>query len=169
MLAEAWQRQRRWWQCEALRWCTAQRQQHNCSSTEATAVAAARQRAVSGSLAAARRRLTARQRHRGGSSTEAAADSRAPSANVPTHAPLNATDAPTYASSSLVEEGGMTAPAALLSLAATALPAATSTAVADGLPPPTTMPTAMPTTLFVKLNLIYYYYLSIYLPQRRLC
>jgi len=55
----------------------------------------------------ARRRGTARRRQRGGSSTAAAAvaAAAAPSANAPTHAPSNATDAPTYASSSLVEDG----------------------------------------------------------------
>jgi hypothetical protein len=54
----------------------------------------------------------------------------APSANALTHAPSNATDAPTYAPSSLVEDGGMTAPTASSSSAATAAPVATSTAVA---------------------------------------
>ncbi len=36
-----------------------------------------------------------------------------------------------------------------------------STVVADAPPPPTTMPTATLTTLFVELNLIYYFYLFI--------
>jgi hypothetical protein len=40
-------------------------------------------------LKIAQRRGTARRRQRGGSSTEAAADSPAPSANAPTHAPSN--------------------------------------------------------------------------------
>ena len=48
-------------------------------------------------------------------------------------------------------------PTASSSSAATAAPVATSTAVADAPPPPLTTPTAMPTTSFVKLNLIYYY------------
>ncbi len=55
----------------------------------------------------------------------------------------------------------MTALTALLLSAATVLPGAMSTAVADAplpLPPP---PTATPTTSFVELNLIYYYYLFI--------
>jgi hypothetical protein len=37
-----------------------------------------------------------------------------------------------------------------------------STAVANASPPPTMMPTVTPTTSFVELNLIYYYYLFIY-------
>ncbi len=36
------------------------------------------------------------------------------------------------------------------------------TVVADAPPQPTTIPTATPTTSFVELNLIYYYYLLIY-------
>jgi hypothetical protein len=92
--------------------------QHDSGSAAAVAVsamvAAARQRDVGGSLAVvwrwrqreARRWRTARRRQRGGSSAEAAADSLAPSANAPTHTPSNATDAPTYASLSLVEDGG---------------------------------------------------------------
>jgi hypothetical protein len=59
---------------------------------------------------------TVRWRQRGGSSAEAAADSLAPSANGPTQVPSNATDSPTYASLSLVEDGGMTASTASLSL-----------------------------------------------------
>jgi hypothetical protein len=43
-----------------------------------------------------------------------------------------------------------------------AAPVATPTAVADAPPLPMTTPMATPTTLFVKLNLIYYYYLFIY-------
>ena len=90
--------------------------------------------------------------------------------NAPMHAPLNTTNEPMYASSSLVKDGGATAPTALLLLAATAAPVETSTAVADAqpplptTPPPTTPPTAMatampratatPATSFVKLNLI---------------
>ena len=93
---------------------------------------------------------------------EAAADSPAPSENAPMHVPLNATDAPTYTSLSLVEDGGTTVLRALSSSAAAAPPAAMSTAVADVPSPLTMMPTAMPTTLFVELNLIYYYYLFIY-------
>ena len=46
--------------------------------------------------------------------------------------------------------------------AATASPAAMSTAVADVPSPPTMTPTATPTTSFSELNLIYYYYLFIY-------
>jgi hypothetical protein len=66
----------------------------------------------------------------------------------------------TYASSSLVEDGGTTAPTALSSLAATAAPMETSTAVANApplltmTPPTTTPPTPTATTSFVKLNLI---------------
>ncbi len=85
----------------------------------------------------------------------------APSGNALTHAPSKATDAPTYASLSLVEDGGTTVLTALSSSAATASPAAMSTAIADAPLPPTTMPTATPMTLFVELNLIYYYYLFI--------
>ena len=85
----------------------------------------------------------------------------APSANGPMQVPSNATDSPTYASSSLVEDGGMTASTASSS-STTAAPVATSTAVADAPPLPMTTPMATPTTLFVKLNLIYYYYLFIY-------
>ncbi len=93
-------------------------------------------------------------------------DSPAPSKNAPTHVPLNTTDTPTYASSSLVEDGGTTAPTALSSSAALTAPVETSTAVADALlPPATTPPTTTPpmlmatptptlTTSFVKLNLI---------------
>ncbi len=73
---------------------------------------------------------------------EAAADSPAPSLNAPIYAPMNATDAMTYTSSSLVEDGGTTVPRALLSLAATAAPVGTSTAVADAPPPPTMTPKA---------------------------
>jgi len=62
-----------------------------------------------------------------------------------------------YASLSLVEDGGTTA-----LMASSLSPMATSTAVADAPPLRTTMPMATPTTLFVKLNLIYYYYLFIY-------
>jgi hypothetical protein len=62
-----------------------------------------------GGATKARRWRTAQRRQRGGSSAEAAADSPAPSANGPTHAPSNATDSPTYASLSLVEDGGTTA------------------------------------------------------------
>ena len=107
----------------------------------------------------ARRRRTARWRQRGGSSLEAEADSPAPFANAPTHTPSNATDWPTYASLSLVEDGGTTAPTALSSLAATALSVETSTAVTNAPLPPTMMlpmltPTATATTSFVKLNLI---------------
>jgi len=47
-------------------------------------------------------------------------------------------------------------------VATTAAPVVTSTAVADAPPLPTTTPMATPTTLFVKPNLIYYYYLFIY-------
>ena len=47
-------------------------------------------------------------------------------------------------------------------VATTAAPVVTSTAVADAPPLPTTTPMVTPTTLFVKLNLIYYYYLFIY-------
>ncbi len=54
----------------------------------------------------ARRQRTAGGRQRGGSSAEAAADFPAPSVNAPMHTPLNATDALTYASSSLVKVGG---------------------------------------------------------------
>jgi hypothetical protein len=43
---------------------------------------------------------------------------------------------------------------------------ATSTAVTDAPSLPTTMPMATPTSLFVKLNFIYYYYLFIYLENR---
>ncbi len=64
---------------------------------------------VSGATKAQRSWRTARRRQRGGSSAEAAADSPAPSANGPTQVPSNATDSPTYASSSLVEDGGTTA------------------------------------------------------------
>jgi hypothetical protein len=86
---------------------------------------------------------------------EAAADSPAPSGNGPTHVPSNVTDVLTYASSSLVEDGGTTAPLASLSVAGTVAPMATSTAVADALLLPTTMPTATLTTTFclTKLNL----------------
>ncbi len=80
----------------------------------------------------------------GGSSTEATVDPPAPSANALTHAPSNATDTPTYASSSLVEDGGTTVPTASLSSAAMAASVATSTAVADA-PPPPTMPMPTPT------------------------
>ncbi len=118
---------------------------------------------VSGSLAAARRRrqrqrrwrCTARRRQRGGSRLEAAADLPAPSVNAPTHALSNATNAPTYASLSLVKDGGTTAPTASSLLAATAVPVAMSTAVADAPPLPTTPPTATPTASFVKLKLIF--------------
>jgi hypothetical protein len=51
-------------------------------------------------------------------------------------------------------------------VATTAVLVATSTAVADAPPLPTTTPMATPTTLFVKLNFIYYYYLFIYLENR---
>jgi sRNA-binding protein len=59
---------------------------------------AARHRDVGGSMAAARqwrerearRRRTARRQQRGRRNTEAAADSPAPSANAPTHAPSDA-------------------------------------------------------------------------------
>ena len=88
--------------------------------------------------------------------------------NALTHTPSNATDAPMYASLSLVEDGGTTAPAALSLLAVTAAPVETSTAVANALlPPMMTLPTMTPptptltptltataTTSFVKLNLI---------------
>ena len=47
-------------------------------------------------------------------------------------------------------------------VATTAAFVATPTAVANAPPLPTTTPMATPTTLFVKLNLIYYYYLFIY-------
>jgi hypothetical protein len=82
---------------------------------------------------------------------EAEADSPAPFANAQTHTPSNATDAPTYASLSLVKDGGTTVPTALSSLAATAAPMETSTAVAN-VPSPLAM--TPPTTSFVKLNLI---------------
>ena len=83
---------------------------------------------------------------------EAAADLPAPSVNAPTRAPSNATNVPTYASLSLIDDRGTTAATALLSAAAAmAAPVATSTAVADAPPPPTTTPMAMPTTSFVKL------------------
>ena len=106
------------------------------------------------------------RQQRGGSSAGAAADSPAPSANAPTHTPLNATDALTYASSSFVEDGGRTALTASLLAAATTVPVETSTAVANApplltmtpltttLPTPTATAMAMETTLFVKLNLI---------------
>ncbi len=91
-------------------------------------------------------------------------DSPAPSRNALTHTLLNATDAPTYASSSLVEDGGTTALTASLLSAATAAPVETSPVVANVPPPPTmtylttTLPTLTPTamamTSFVKLNLI---------------
>ena len=92
---------------------------------------------------------------------EAEADSPAPSVNALAHTPSNATNAPMYASSSLVEDGGMTAPTASLSLAVTVVPLETSTAVTNAPPPPTmTLPTpkapatATVTTSFVRLNLI---------------
>jgi len=47
-------------------------------------------------------------------------------------------------------------------IATMAAPMATSTVVADAPPLLTTTPMATPTTLFVELNLIYYYYLFIY-------
>ncbi len=47
-------------------------------------------------------------------------------------------------------------------VAMTVAPVATSTAVANAPLLPTTTPMATPTTLFVKLNFIYYYYLFIY-------
>ncbi len=47
-------------------------------------------------------------------------------------------------------------------IATTAAPVVTFTAVPDAPPLPTTTSMATPTTLFVKLNLIYYYYLFIY-------
>jgi hypothetical protein len=82
---------------------------------------------------------------------EAAADSPAPSANAPTHTTSNATNAPMYASLSLVKDGGTTAPTASLPLTAMAAPVETSTVVANAPPPPTmkpqmmTLPTPMPT------------------------
>ena len=162
----------------------AARQQRHCQrwwqqrDSATVAVAAAQQRNVGNSLTVAwwrrqrqrrwrqrqmRWRGTARRRQCGGSSAEAAVDFLAPSVNVPTHAPSNATDAPTYTSLSLVKDRGTTAPtASLLLAAAAAVPVATSTAVADASPPPMTTPppttpptpTATPTTSFVKLNLI---------------
>ena len=51
-------------------------------------------------------------------------------------------------------------------VATMAAPVATSTAVADTPPLPKTTLMATPTTLFVKLNFIYYYYLFIYLENR---
>jgi hypothetical protein len=122
----------------------------------ATAADAAMQRDGGIAVAAARRLRRWQQRD---SMTSAAA---APSANAPTHTPSNATNAPTYASSSLVKDGGTTALTASSLSAATASPAAMSTPVADAPPPPTTAPTATPMTSFVELNLIYYYYLFIY-------
>ena len=88
------------------------------------------------------------------------------SVSAPTHTPSNATDAPTYAALSLVEDRGTTALTALSLSGATAAPMERSTAVANVPPPPpptmtppTTTPlmpraTAKRTTLFVKLNLI---------------
>ncbi len=74
-------------------------------------------------------------------------DSPTPSANALMHTPSNATDAPTYASSSLVEDGGTTAPTASSSAAATAAPVETSTAVANApLPPTMTPPRTTPPT-----------------------
>jgi hypothetical protein len=86
---------------------------------------------------------------------EAAADLPALSANGPTRAPSNATDALTYASLSLVKDGGTTAPTASSLLAAMAAPVATSTAVADAPPPPTTALTGTLMTSFVELKLIF--------------
>ncbi len=174
MSEAAWRRQR-----EAQRQRTVRWQQCSGSSAKAAAVAAARQSDVDGSLVALwrwrqcqrrwwqhkmRQRCTAQRRQHSGSSAEAAADSPAPFTNAWTHAPLNATDAPTYASLSLVEDKGTTAPTASLLLvgAATAAPVAMSTAVADAptpptpTPPPMILPTLMatPMTSFVKLNLI---------------
>ena len=62
------------------------------------------------------------------------------------------------------EDGGTTVLRASSLLALTVAPVGTFTAVTNALPPPTTMmtPMAMPTTSFVKLNVIYYY-LFIYL------
>jgi hypothetical protein len=48
----------------------------------------------------------------------------------------------------------------------TAAPMATSTAIADALLLPRMTPMATPTTLFVNLNFIYYYYLFIYVENR---
>ncbi len=67
-----------------------------------------------------------------------------------THAPSNATDAPTYAPSSSVKDGGTTAPTA--SSLATAV--ATSTAAAAAPTTATAMATATVTTSFVNYNII---------------
>jgi hypothetical protein len=90
----------------------------------ATAADAAMQRDSGIAVAAARRLRQWQQRN---SVTLAAA---APSTNAPTHTPLNATDALTYMSSSLVEDRGTTALTASSLSAATASPAAMSTGVA---------------------------------------
>ena len=89
------------------------------------------------------------------------------------HAPSNATVTPTYASSSLFEDDGTTAPMALLSAAATAVPMARSTANSlvppmtaampmTMTPPTTTMPSATLRTSFVKLICIYFFYIYHY-------
>ena len=82
---------------------------------------------------------TAQRRQRVGSSAEAVADLPVLSANAPTHTPSNTTNAPMYASLSLVEDGGTTAPTALSLLAAMAAPVERSTAIADAPPPPMKM------------------------------
>ena len=140
--------------------------QHSGSTAAAAALAAV---AAARSTVAAHCAMAAAQwQQRGGCggggsvSGGGAAESPAPSANVPTHTPSKATDVPTYASSSLVEDGGMTAPTASLLSAAMAAPMETSTAVDNAPPlptmtyPTTTLPPTPPTamTLFVKLNLI---------------
>ena len=64
----------------------------------------------------------------------------------PTHAPSNATDTPTYAPSSLVEDGGTTV--LIASSSATAAPVAPSNVAAAA----QTKPKAALTIPFVKLN-----------------
>ncbi len=105
--------ERRWRRRKEWRRCTVRQWQSDCSSVDAVAGearwwCAARRCSVSGTTKA-RQWRTARRRQRGGSSAEAAADSPAPSVNGRTQVPSNATDSPTYASSSLVEDGGTTA------------------------------------------------------------
>ena len=98
------------------------------------------QRNGGSAVAAAQRLRRWRQRDSAMSATAA------PSANAPMHAPSNITDAPTYASLSLVEDGGTTVLTA--SSSATAAPVATSIVATAA----QTKPKATLTIPFFKLN-----------------
>ena len=169
-LAAAWRRrqhQRRWRRCKEWRRCTARQRQSDCSSADAAAGAArwwcaARRLGVAASAVQPKRSGGAQ--HDCVSAVGAARMLRRIHRHCPQMGQRKCLRMPPTRRCVFELGRGRRDDSVdgIVIVAMTAAPVATSTAVTDAPPLPPTTPMATPTTLFVKLNLIYYYYLFIY-------